>query len=374
MATTRRVFLKGAAGAACQALLLPASGAFAASGFDSRDRNVKEAYFYESLDQGVVQCETCPHACIILPDNRGKCGTKVNLSGRLYSISYGNPCTMHADPVEKKPLYHFHPGAKAFSMAVAGCNFTCLNCQNWEISQTTPDKTRNYDMPPEKVVARAKKYGCKSIAYTYSESTTFYEYMVDTSAIAKEQGIKNIWVSNAYMSPKAVKRLCTVIDAASLNLKSLSDDIYMKLNGGHLAPVQETLKIVRDNGVWLEIIHLVVPTYTDNLDEIKRVAGWIAENIGPDCPLHLSRFFPKYRLVHLAATSVSFLMSAQKAAQAEGLHHVYVGNVAGQDNHVLCPSCKKPVVKRNGYYLDYNGIQKGACPFCQEPVAGRWSG
>ncbi|SHL47522.1 pyruvate formate lyase activating enzyme [Desulfatibacillum alkenivorans DSM 16219] len=372
MASTRRTFLKAAAAAAGQGILFPLSRALAQElTFDSR--TMKEAYFYKTLGGGSVQCLTCPHTCLITPDYRGKCGTKVNLGGKLYSISYANPCSLNVDPVEKKPMHHFLPGSKAFSLAVAGCNFTCLNCQNWEISQTTPDKTRNYYKPPETIVAHAKKYGCKSIAYTYTEATTYYEYMLDTAKTAREQGIKNILVSNAYIRPEPARRLSKYIDGAALNLKSLSDKIYMELNGGHLAPVQEAIKIYKDNGVWVEVIHLVVPTYTDNLDVIRRVAGWVAENLGAETPFQLSRFHPNYRLVHLAATPVAFMKQAGEAAEQEGLKHVYLGNIPGVNNPVQCPSCHKTVVKRRGYYLEYDGVENGCCPFCRTPIQGVWS-
>ena len=372
MASTRRVFLKAAAAAAGQGLLLPLSRAFAQD-LDLDSRTMKEAYFYQPMGQGTVQCLTCPHTCLIVPDGRGKCGTKINKNGKLYTISYANPCTLNVDPVEKKPMHHFLPGTRAFSLAVAGCNFTCLNCQNWEISQTTPDKTRNYYKPPETIVSHARQYNCQSIAYTYSEATTYYEYMLDTAKIARDQGIKNILVSNAYIQPEPARRLSRFLDGAALNLKSMSDKIYMDLNGGHLVPVQKAIRIYKENGVWVEIIHLVVPTYTDNLDEIKRVSGWVAENLGEDTPFHLSRFYPNYRLVHLAATPVEFMKKAGRAAQKEGLNHVYLGNIPGMDNPVLCPSCKKTVVQRHGYYLDYNGVKNGRCPFCSSPIQGVWT-
>ena len=223
MKTTRRHFIKTAFCATCGTLLFPGECVWAKDHFSSTDPHVKEAYFYKQLVNDTVQCSTCPHECVILPSNRGRCRTKVNIEGKLFSVSYGNPCVVHVDPVEKKPLLHFYPGSKAFSLAVAGCNFRCLNCQNWEISQTSPDKTRNYNLPPEEVVLRASQYKCKSIAYTYAEATTFYEYMVDISAKAKEAKIKNIWVSAAYINQPALNRLCDVIDAASVNLKSFSD-------------------------------------------------------------------------------------------------------------------------------------------------------
>ncbi len=372
MDTSRREFIRTTFCAACGTLLFPWSRALAAQDFSPTDPFVKEAYVYKALADGKVQCGTCPHECIILPDNRGRCQTKVNLKGKLFTISYGNPCVVQVDPVEKKPLQHFYPGTKAFSLAVAGCNFRCLNCQNWEISQTSPDKTRNQDLPPDKAVSMAARYGCKSIAYTYSEATTFYEYMVDISAKAKEVGIKNIWVSNAYISQAALNRLCDVIDAASVNLKAFSDDIYWDLNGGHLEPVLETFKTLHRRGIWMEIINLVVPTYTDDLEMIKKMCGWILENLGPEYPLHFSRFYPQYKLVHLPPTPVEFLQAAQQVALEEGLHYVYIGNVPGLGDRTVCPGCDQTVIQRRGYTLLENHVKAGKCKFCETPISGRW--
>jgi pyruvate formate lyase activating enzyme len=296
----------------------------------------------------------------------------VNLDGKLYTISFGNPCAVHVDPVEKKPLWHFYPGTKAFSIAVAGCNFFCLNCQNWEISQTNPDKTRNYSLMPEDVVSSAARYGCNSIAYTYSEATTFYEYMVDTSAIARKEGIKNIWVSNGYMSQQALHRLCNVVDSANIDLKSFSETIYMDLNGGHLQPVLDTLKTLHERDVWMEITNLVVPTYNDDMDVIKQMCGWILDNIGPDYPIHFSRFFPQYKLVHLPPTPPEILVEAREIATKAGLHHVYIGNVPGLAENTICPKCKKEVVKRRGFTIVANHVSGGKCQYCQAPISGRW--
>ncbi|MBW1897313.1 MAG: AmmeMemoRadiSam system radical SAM enzyme [Deltaproteobacteria bacterium] len=339
----------------------------------AQDRHVKEAYFYQKRSSGVVQCGTCPNECVVLPDKRGKCRTKVNIDGKLYTISFGNPCAVHVDPVEKKPLLHFYPTTKAFSIAVAGCNFRCLNCQNWEISQTNPDKTRNYDFMPEDVVSGAGRYNCASIAYTYSEATTFYEYMYDTSAKAREAGIKNIWVTNGYMSQAALERLCDVIDAANVDLKSFSESIYMDVNGGHLAPVLETLKTVHRRGVWLEITNLMIPTYNDDMDMVKRMCAWLVDNLGPDYPLHFSRFFPQYKLVHLPPTPEEVLVEAREIAKREGLHHVYIGNLPGLAEDTVCPACKKEVVERRGYTITANHLKEGKCRFCSTPISGRWT-
>ncbi|RLB83973.1 MAG: AmmeMemoRadiSam system radical SAM enzyme [Deltaproteobacteria bacterium] len=374
MGISRRDFVRTTFCAACGAMLFPVGLAWAEKGFSATDPHVKEAYFYKQLTDGVVQCGTCPHECIVLPGNRGRCRTKVNLEGKLYTISYANPCVVHVDPVEKKPLQHFYPGSKAFSLAVAGCNFHCLNCQNWEISQTSPDKTRNDNLPPEEVVLMAAGYGCKSIAYTYSEATTFYEYMVDISARAKPLGIKNIWVSNAYISQAALNRLCDVIDAASVNLKSFSDKIYWDLNGGHLEPVLETFKTLHRRRIWMEIINLVIPTYTDDMEMIKRMCGWILDNLGPDYPLHFSRFYPRYKLVHLPPTPVEVLREAKEVALKEGLYYVYIGNVPGLGDKMVCPNCKKTVIQRRGYTLVANHVKDGKCKFCGTAISGRWEG
>ncbi len=373
MLKTRRDFIKSALCATCGAILWPWDTAFAEKRFSPGDPNVREAYFYKKLQDRVVQCGTCPHECVVLPDRSGRCRTKVNIDGKLYTISFGNPCAVNVDPVEKKPLLHFYPGTKAFSFAVAGCNFRCLNCQNWEISQTTPDKTRNHDLAPEKIVSTASRYGCKSIAYTYSEATTFYEYMFDTSVAARKVGIKNIWVTNGYMSKQALNRLCDVIDATNIDLKSFSESTYMDLNGGHLAPVLESLKTVHRRGVWLEITNLMIPTYNDNIEMVKRMCVWILENLGPDYPLHLSRFFPRYKLVHLPPTPEEVLVEARQVATQAGLHHVYIGNVPGLAENTVCPVCRREVIQRRGYTIMVNHVDHGKCRSCNTPISGRWT-
>ncbi|MGA1869427.1 MAG: AmmeMemoRadiSam system radical SAM enzyme [bacterium] len=373
---TKREFIRGCiytwGGLLC-ASLCPGGLSIASGKFKADDPHLKEAYFYQKLDDKLVQCKTCPNQCVIGLDERGACGTKVNIKGSLFSISYGNPCSIHVDPIEKKPLLHFYPGSTAFSLAVAGCNFHCLNCQNWEISQTTPDKTRNMEASPDEIVKTAKKNQCKSIAYTYSEATTFYEYMVDISKKARDENIKNVWVSNGYMSQEALHKLCDTIDAGSINLKSFSDDIYMKLNGGHLEPVLNTLKTLHTRRIWLEIINLVIPTYTDDIEMIKKMCGWIVKNLGPDYPLHFSRFFPKYKLLRLPPTPVEVLHKAQDTAQSEGLHYVYIGNVPQLGDNVICPNCKNIVIKRKGYSLHSINIKDGVCGFCNNPISGRWA-
>jgi len=372
MKTTRRNFIKSAFSATCSAFLFPWDSAWAEGTLKASDPHVKEAYFYQTLSGGTVQCRTCPHECVVVQGNRGRCRTKVNLDGKLFSISYANPSVIHVDPVEKKPLLHFYPGTKTFSIAVAGCNFHCLNCQNWEISQTSPDKTRNYHLPPKEAVLKATEYGCRSIAYTYSEATTFFEYMVDTASEAQKAGVNNIWVSNGYISQPALHRLCDVIDGASVNLKAFSDDIYRDLNGGRLEPVLKTFQTLHKREIWIEIINLVIPTYTDDMEMIKRMCGWIVEHLGPEYPLHFSRFYPQYRLVRLPPTPVEVLHQAKEIGLHAGLHHVYIGNVQGGGDKTECPSCKKAVVSRRGYTILAVDIKNGRCPSCNTLVGGRW--
>lgn len=333
----------------------------------------KEALFYTETPKG-LRCQICPNECDIKEGEAGDCRNRVNKKGKLWSTAYGNPCAVHVDPIEKKPLNHFLPGTTAFSIATAGCNLACLNCQNWSISQKSPDETKNYDLPPDKVVESCIANNCVSIAYTYTEPITFYEYTCDTSVLARQAGIKNVLVSAGYINREPLLKLCKVTDAANIDLKSFSDEIYLKLNAGKLQPVLNTLKTLKDEGVWLEITNLVVPSWTDDLDMIKQMCGWLAQNGFSETPLHFSRFTPLYKLTQLQPTPVNILQNARKIAVAEGLKYVYVGNVPGPDNqNTNCPNCGKTAVERRGYSILQNNIENGNCKSCGSPVAGVWS-
>jgi pyruvate formate lyase activating enzyme len=259
------------------------------------------------------------------------------------------------------------------SLATAGCNLRCLNCQNWEISQVTPMETENYDLPPPQVVAHARKYDCRSIAFTYSEPTSFYEYALDTAEQAREEGVGSIWVSNGYIRPEPLARLSRALTAASINLKSYEDRIYRELNGGRLQPVLDTLSTLKRNGIWLEVIHLLIPTWTDDFEMIRRMCGWFVTTLGPDTPLHFSRFEPRFRLNRLPPTPAEALVRAREIARAEGIHHVYIGNVPGLAENTLCPSCRHEVIERRGYRIVKNDLRDGACGRCGERIAGVWS-
>ena len=315
----------------------------------------------------------CPSECDIKPDDVGICRTRINYGNKLYSIAYGNPCAVHIDPIEKKPLYHFYPKSRALSIATAGCNLACLNCQNWTISQFSPKDTKNYDLMPDKTVEMCISEGCKSIAYTYSEPIAFYEYTYDTAKLAHEKGIKNVIVSAGYINEKPLRNWCKYIDAANIDLKSFDNDIYMELIGGTLQPVLNTLKILKEEGVWLEITNLIVPGWTDNLDMIKKMCDWLYDNELYEYPLHFSRFHPTYKLSQLPSTPASTLERARKIALESGIKYVYIGNVPGHSaENTYCPECKKLLIERKGFRIISNNIINSTCKFCGEKISGVW--
>lgn len=329
--------------------------------------------FYYTKHGNNVRCTICPNRCYLTPGDRSVCRSKVNINGKLISLSYGNPCSVHIDPIEKKPLNHFYPSTEVFSIAAAGCNFRCLNCQNWEISQRKPEEVRHYDLFPKDVVRTAKEKNIPSIAYTYSEPVSYYEYMYDTAKLAREEGINNVWVSNGYINQKPLKDLAQYLDAANVNLKSFDDNTYRNLNGGMLQPVLNTFKLLHERGVWFEMTTLVVPGYVDKIEMTKKMCDWILKELGPDYPLHFSRFFPRYKLNRLPATPVKTLELLRNIALKAGIHYVYLGNVPGHDAYnTYCHNCHKTLIERQGYNIAEFNIIDGMCKFCKTPIPGRW--
>ncbi len=332
----------------------------------------KESLYYVNTPKG-VKCQLCPNQCTLKEGQEGLCHNHVAYGEKIYSIAYGNPCSVHIDPIEKKPLFHYLPSAESFSIAAAGCTLACLNCQNWEISQVSPRTTNNVEMFPAQVVQEAASSGCKTIAYTYSEPLAFYDYTYDTAKLARARGIKNLLISNGYINGKPLRELAKYIDAANINLKSFSEEIYAKLNGGSLEPIQRTLKILKEEGVWLEITNLIVPNWTDKMDMIKEMCEWLVSSGFADNPLHFSRFFPLYKLTSIPYTPLSTLEAARDIARKAGINYVYIGNVPGTDyENTYCPKCKKMLVERRGFTVTSNNIKNGNCGFCGTRINGVW--
>ena len=293
--------------------------------------NSYEYRYYERLDGGSVQCRLCPHQCIIADGRVGRCRSRRNLGGVLVSEVYAKPCALAIDPVEKKPLYHFHPGTTCLSIACTGCNFRCLNCQNYDISQAAPESgianPLQHVLMPEAVVILCQKQHCPGIAYTYTEPLTYIEYVTDTARLAREAGLWNILVTAGYVCQEPLADLLPFLDAANIDLKSFSDDIYQRVSGGHLQPVLDTILAMRDAGVWIELTNLVIPGVNDDMQMIRRMCRWMVENRLNEAPLHFTRFFPRYKMLDIPPTPLPTLRAAKQVAEEEGISHVYLGNV-----------------------------------------------
>ncbi|MCP4536062.1 MAG: AmmeMemoRadiSam system radical SAM enzyme [Chloroflexi bacterium] len=320
-----------------------------------------------------VQCNLCPHNCIIADGERGTCRVRENRGGRLYSMVYGNPCARHVDPIEKKPFYHFLPTVASFSIATAGCSLRCAYCQNWQISQLEPEETRNVDMPPEDVVAYAQQQGAPVIAYTYSEPMVFYEYMLDTARLARDAGLRNVVISAGFINPEPLRDLCQVVDAIKIDLKGYDENFYRDVCEAELGPVLEAIRTIYESGTHLEIVNLVVPTLNDSLEQLRALSRWVAQDLSPDVPIHFSRFHPDYKLTNLPPTPEETLDQARDIALEEGVRFAYVGNVPGHSgNHTYCPACGETIVAREGFSVVEYNIQAGACAYCGEPISGIW--
>jgi pyruvate formate lyase activating enzyme len=330
--------------------------------------------YFTSLEGGEIQCELCPHRCRVAKGKRGICRVRENRDGKYYSLVYGNPCAVHLDPIEKKPFSHVLPGTTSFSLATAGCNFQCKFCQNWEISQAFPEDIFSFEVSPELMVSRAKEIGARSIAYTYVEPTIFYEYMSDIGILAKKAGLLNVTHSNGFINPEPLKNLCKVLDAANIDLKGFTENFYRELCSGELNPVLETLKTLKKEKVHVEITNLIIPTKNDEISVLKEMCLWIRKELGPDTPIHFSRFYPLYKLKTLPPTQVSTLEKAREAAASAGLEYVYVGNIPGHTaENTFCPKCKKMVIQRTGYMVGEINLKDGKCKYCGKPIPGIWT-
>lgn len=334
---------------------------------------LKEALFYQKLSDKVVQCQLCPRRCAIPNNLRGFCGVRENHDGTLYTLVYAKPVAVHIDPIEKKPLFHFLPSSSAFSVATAGCNLKCKFCQNWQISQGRPEQLDYTYIEPADLIKKAKESGCASIAYTYSEPTIFYEYMLETAKLAKEQGIRNIMHSCGYINEEPLRQLAKYLDGANIDLKGFTNDYYVKMTEATLEPVLKSLLILKESGVHLEITNLLLPGYNDDADTLKKMCLWIKENLGQDTPLHFSRFFPMYKLTSLNPTPVEALEKAREVAVSCGLRYVYIGNIPEHSaENTICPYCKSLLVERRGYFIVQNNIENGRCKYCKKEISGVW--
>jgi len=334
---------------------------------------LKEALFYQKLDNKNVQCQLCPRRCFIPNRGRGFCRVRENRDGTLYTLVYGKPVAVHIDPIEKKPLFHFLPSTTAFSIATAGCNLRCKFCQNWQISQASPQELDYTYLEPQELVKKIKESGAPTIAYTYTEPTIFYEYMLETAKLAKKEGIRNVMHSAGYINEEPLRQLAKYLDAANIDLKGFTDDYYAKMAEGTLEPVLNTLKVLKEEGVHVEITNLMLPGYNDDEKTLIKMCLWIKENLGEETPMHFSRFFPMYKLVALNPTPVTTLEKARKIALDCGLKYVYIGNVVGHPaENTYCPKCKEIAIERRGYFIVQNNIINGKCKSCGEEIEGVW--
>jgi pyruvate formate lyase activating enzyme len=319
-----------------------------------------------------IKCELCPTECELDNYQIGGCRVRMNKDGILYSLVYGNPCSVAIDPIEKKPFFHVLPATRAFSVATVGCVLGCIFCQNWQISQASPEDSDNHDLPPDDLVRQSLFYGCKSIAYTYTEPTVFYEYMYDTSVIARQYGVRNTVHTCGYINEKPLRALSKYLDAVCVDLKAFTEGFYAKLCGGRLKPVLDSLVVLKEENIWVEITNLVIPTHNDDMTEISDMCRWIVKTLGPDVPLHFSRFFPHYKLKNLPPTPLETLLNARKTAHDAGIRYVYIGNIRSSAENTHCPECGKLLIERIGYHVRRNNITGGKCRFCGTAIAGLW--
>lgn len=342
--------------------------------FGPMDPEPHEAMFYTPIDEKTVQCELCSRGCTLSDGVRSFCRVREVKNGRLYTYAYGALCAMHVDPIEKKPLFHFLPGSEAFSIATAGCNYRCLSCQNWQISQTTPESVENIDATPGEIASKAIQSGSRTVAFTYTEPSIFYEYMLDAAKAAKAQGLRTMYHSNGSLKAGPLDELSYHLDAANIDLKGFTQNYYNDFCKGNLAAVKDAIVRLKKNRVWVEITNLIVPTMNDDEGKIREMCLWIKDTLGPDVPLHFSRFYPQHKLTALYPTPVETLERARAIAIDAGINYVYIGNVPGNKaENTYCPKCGYAVIRRSGYTIAGNELSNGKCPKCGFEIAGVWS-
>jgi len=333
---------------------------------------MKEALLYKKIDDNRVKCQLCAHHCTIANGSKGLCQVRENQDGILYSLVYGRTISRNVDPIEKKPLYHFYPGSRSFSIATPGCNFHCDWCQNWEISQLPGNRHRiiGEQLSPQEIVAEADSADCRSIAYTYTEPTVFFEYAYDTARLARDAGIANVFVSNGFMSAEMLELFHPWLDAANIDLKAFRDQTYRTYVGARLPPVLDSLKRLSFYGVWLEVTTLIIPGINDDSQELEDLVDFIVRELGEETPWHVSRFFPGYKMKATPPTPPETLQQAVEIGRRGGLHNIYTGNL-NEDTVTICPGCGVEVVRRSGFGVRSNRIiAEQRCPDCGEFIAG----
>ncbi len=331
--------------------------------------------FQEAKDGGKVLCSLCRHRCLIARGKRGICQVRENRDGVLYSLVYDKIIAQNIDPIEKKPLFHFMPGSRSYSIATPGCNFRCLHCQNADISQLPRDHggvLLGQDVAPAAMVNAARSHGCESISYTYTEPTIFFELAYDTARLAVEAGIKNVFVTNGYITPEALKTIRPVLHAANIDLKGFSEDFYKRVCGARLEPLLDSIKLYKELGIWIEITTLVIPGHNDSDMDLRKTAEFI-KSVGPEIPWHVSRFHPTYKLQDEPVTPASTLAKARQIGLDVGLKYVYEGNIPGEGEETMCPGCRKTVIKRVGFSVLENRVKEGKCGYCGAVIDGVWS-
>jgi len=339
----------------------------------SSQENLVEARYYRTLEGNTIQCQLCFKNCTILEGGRGLCLARENRNGKLYTLTYGKPVAMHIDPVEKEPLFHMEPGSDTLCVGTASCNLRCKNCINWHIAYKAPEEVEAVTMAPEEIVQAAIDHDVHTICFTYNEPTQQYEFMYDIAVLAKEKGLMITFHSNGGMNPEPMKALLSYTNSVAIDLKAFDAEVYRQLTTGELSPVLNTLKLIKEQGVWLEVICLLIPTWSDNLEDIQKMCLWIRDNLGEETPVHFSRFFPTCKLTKLPPTPLSTLEQAHDIACEAGLHYVYIGNVSGHDYaHTYCPKCGKILIKRKGLLIQANNIVDERCIFCGHEIPGIW--
>ena len=334
-----------------------------------------EARWWEPEPGGRVHCFLCPRHCRIHEGQSGFCFIRVNRGGKLYSLGYGSPAALQVDPIEKKPLNHFLPGTRVFSMGTAGCNMGCFFCQNWDISKSRHDQVHSQSVSPQEVPLFARKHNCASLAFTYNEPTIWGEYVVDICSAARTHGLKTVMVTNGYITREAFHDIYDHIDAANVDLKAFTENFYGRITLTHLQPVLDTLLWLKnETNVWFEITNLMIPTLNDDADETRRLADWIFKNLGPDVPLHFTAFHPDFKLQDKPRTPPETLHRARQIAFDAGLHYVYEGNIYSDGANTICPACRTTLIRRSWHTVESNLLERdGSCPKCRLRIPGVWN-